>query len=85
MPAPIQITETTIKKMLTRAEGFLRNNEGAAVVSSHSLHPYCGCTFGNSLCGVGCYVRSNINLTKGREWGGFLEVRTNAAQSYLKH
>jgi len=71
------ISETTIKNVLTRTTGFLRT------VTSHSLQPYCGCTFGNSLCGVGCYVRHNGRLLKGRTWGSFLEVRTNAARSYL--
>src|ERR1700677_2239317 len=71
------ISETTIKNVLTRATGFLRT------VTSHSLQPYCGCTFGHSLCGVGCYVRHNGRLLKGRDWGSFLEIRTNAAQSYL--
>jgi DNA repair photolyase len=71
------ISETTIKNVLTRTTGFLRT------VTSHSLQPYCGCTFGASLCGVGCYVRHNGRLLKGRKWGSFLEVRTNAAQSYL--
>jgi DNA repair photolyase len=27
-------------------------------------------------------VRHNGHITRGREWGGFLEVRTNAAESY---
>jgi DNA repair photolyase len=71
------ISETTIKNVLTRTTGFLRT------VTSHSLQPYCGCTYGNSLCGAGCYVRHNGRLLKGRAWGSFLEVRTNAAQSYL--
>jgi DNA repair photolyase len=73
------ISETTIKNVLTRTTGFLKT------VTSHSLQPYCGCTFGNALCGVGCYVRHNGRLLKGRSWGSFLEVRTNAAQSYLEH
>jgi DNA repair photolyase len=51
-------------------------------VTSHSLQPYRGCTFGRALCGVGCYVQHNQHLLRGREWGGFLEVRTNAAESY---
>jgi DNA repair photolyase len=72
----VEITETTIKDVLTRTTGFLRT------VTTHSLQPYRGCTFGRSLCGVGCYVRHNGHLTQGREWGGFLEVRTNAAESY---
>jgi DNA repair photolyase len=75
--AGLVISETTIKNVLTRTTGFLRT------VSSHSLQPYCGCTFGHSLCGVGCYVRHNGRLLKGRDWGSFLEIRTNAAQSYL--
>ena len=73
----ITITETTVKNILTRTSGFLRT------VTSHSLQPYCGCSFGGAACGVGCYVRHNGHLLQGREWGSFLEVRTNAAESYL--
>ena len=74
------ITTTEVKNILTRtSEGFL------AGVSSHSLQPYRGCSFGNSLCGVACYVRSNWLVTNGRPWGGFLEVRTNAAEAYREH
>lgn len=72
----MHVTETTIKNILTRTTGYLRT------VTSHSLQPYRGCTFGNSLCGVGCYVRHNGHVLRGRRWGGFLEVRTNAAESY---
>ena len=72
----LSITETTIKNVLTRTTGFLRT------VTTHSLQPYRGCTFGRSLCGVGCYVRHNGHVTRGRDWGAFLEVRTNAADSY---
>jgi DNA repair photolyase len=46
------------------------------------VQPYQGCSFGNALCGVGCYVQHNGHLLRGRRWGGFLEVRTNAADSY---
>lgn len=74
---PVDVSETTIKNILTRTSGYLRT------VTSHSLQPYRGCTFGNSLCGVGCYVQHNGHLLRGRRWGGFLEVRTNAADSYL--
>lgn len=75
----VDVTETTVKNVLTRTTGYLRT------VTSHSLQPYRGCTFGNALCGVGCYVQHNRHLMKGRAWGGFLEVRTNAAESYLAH
>jgi DNA repair photolyase len=69
-------TETEVRSILTRAGGYLRP------VCSHSLQPYRGCTFGNALCGVGCYVQHNPWLTRGQPWGSFLEVRTNAAAAY---
>lgn len=73
----IDLSLVTVKNVLTRTTGFLRE------VTSHSLQPYRGCTFGNALCGVGCYVQHSRHITQGRPWGGFLEVRTNAAESYL--
>lgn len=75
--AMLELTQTTVKNILTRTSGFLRS------VTSHSLQPYRGCTFGNALCGVGCYVQHNQHLLRGRKWGSFLEIRTNAAESYL--
>ena len=73
----MQVRETTVRRILTRAGGFLRT------VCSHSLQPYRGCSFGGSLCGVGCYAKANPWLTTGRQWGTFLEARTNAAAAYL--
>jgi len=73
---PVNITHVEVANILTRTGGYLRT------VASHSLQPYRGCTFGNSLCGVGCYVQHNAWVTRGRPWGGFLEVRTNAADVY---
>jgi len=70
------LTEARVSRILTRTTGFLRT------VSSHSLQPYRGCTFGRTLCGVGCYVQHNRWVTRGAEWGNFLEVRTNAADAY---
>jgi DNA repair photolyase len=70
------ITESTIRSILTRASGYLRP------VASHSLQPYRGCALGNSLCGVGCYMRHNEWVTRGEPWGSFVEVRTNAVDSY---
>lgn len=72
-------TTTTVQSILTRATGFLTS------VCSHSLQPYRGCPFGRSLCGVGCYVQHNSWITQGRAWGSFLEVRTNAAESYARN
>ncbi len=78
-PAKLIITESEIGNVLTRTRGYL------ATVTSHSLQPYRGCPLGRSLCGVGCYVRHNPWVTAGRGWGTFLEVRRNAARSYLAH
>jgi DNA repair photolyase len=74
----MEVSETTVKAILTRTGGFLRG------VVSHSLQPYRGCSFGNALCGVGCYVQHNIYVTQGRRWGSFLEARINAAEIYRK-
>jgi DNA repair photolyase len=73
----VQLTQVQVRSILTRTSGFLAN------VCSHSLQPYCGCALGRSLCGVGCYVRHNAYLTRGRSWGEFIDVRTNAAETYL--
>lgn len=69
-------TEASVKTILTRSSGYLRS------VCSHSLQPYRGCSFGRSLCGVGCYVQHNPWVRRGLRWGEFLEVRTNAAEVY---
>jgi DNA repair photolyase len=73
----ITLTTASVRSILTRSSGYLKT------VCSHSLQPYRGCSFGNSLCGVGCYVRHNPFVTRGAEWGSFLEVRENAASAYL--
>lgn len=74
----IKITETKVKSILTRTTGYL------TTVSSHSLQPYRGCSFGSSLCGVGCYVQHNYFVTRKARWGSFLDVRVNAAEIYAK-
>jgi len=72
----IDLNQTTSRSILTRTSGFLRS------VTTHSLQPYRGCTYGNALCGVGCYVQHNRLLTHGQRWGSFLDVRENAADLY---
>jgi DNA repair photolyase len=72
----MKIDEIHCKSILTRASGYLKP------VSSHSLNPYVGCGFGRSACGEGCYVRFNQWLTRGRPWGGFVDVKINAAEVY---
>lgn len=75
----LKLEEVSVKTILTRTSGYLD------VVSTHSLQPYRGCSYGRALCGVGCYVQYNPFITRGRPWGSFLEVRTNAAERYLRH
>jgi DNA repair photolyase len=74
----MKIELTQVRNVLTRTSGYLQT------VTSHSLQPYRGCSFGSSLCGVACYVRHNGFVTRGRPWGSFLEVRTNAAEAYRR-
>jgi len=75
----VNLALTRVENVLTRTSGFLKT------VSSHSLQPYRGCSFGRTLCGAGCYVQHNAWLTQGRAWGTFLEARENAADSYEAH
>lgn len=75
----MQLSQAHVRNCLTRTSGYLQT------VSSHSLQPYRGCALGRSLCGVGCYVQHNRWITHGRAWGGFVEVRTNAAEAYRQH
>jgi DNA repair photolyase len=72
----VRLGEATVRSVLTRTTGYLRS------VTSHSLQPYRGCSFGSSLCGAGCYVRASPWATRGEAWGTFLEARTNAALRY---
>ena len=74
----MQINLIQSKTLLTRASGYLKG------VCSHSLNPYTGCGYGLSSCGEGCYVRFNQWLTRGREWGKFVDVKSNAGQLYLQ-
>lgn len=73
---PLAVSEAIVRSILTRASGYLDG------IATHSLQPYRGCSYGNNLCGVGCYVRHNVYVTQGRAWGSFLEIRTNAANAY---
>jgi DNA repair photolyase len=70
------VTEEIRKSILTRVTGYLKK------VSSHSLNPYVGCGFGRSSCGVPCYVQHNHWLTKGRDWGTFVDVKLEADRIY---
>jgi len=63
------------KKILTEASGYLD------VGFTHSLNPYSGCRFS---C-LYCYVRElPIQRFKDRPWGEWVEMKSNAAESYRK-
>ena len=70
----MQVRETQCRSILTRTGGFLES-------FSHSLNPYRGCSFGNSLCGVACYA-PEVLRAETRPWGGYLEAKVNAAEVY---
>jgi DNA repair photolyase len=72
------LTTVNATSILTRTSGYL------TTVASHSLQPYRGCALGNSLCGVGCYVRHSWYVTRGERWGAFVETRRNAAALYAE-
>jgi DNA repair photolyase len=72
----VEVDPVRPSSILTRATGYLRS------VASHSLQPYHGCTFGRSLCGVGCYVQHSPFIAGGRKWGSFLGVKLNAPERY---
>lgn len=72
----MDLQERMCRSILTRTGGFLSG-------FTHTLNPYRGCSFGNTLCGAGCYAPALLHGPK-REWGSFLEVKTNAADMYLK-
>jgi DNA repair photolyase len=74
----MQVREISCKSILTRTTGYLKG------VCSHSANPYVGCGFGLSACGVGCYVRFNPWLTRGREWGRFVDVKVGSADAYRR-
>ncbi|MGH8656930.1 MAG: hypothetical protein ACREV4_00145 [Gammaproteobacteria bacterium] len=74
----MQINIVQAHSILTRTCGYLRT------IATHSLQPYRGCTFGNALCGVGCYVQHNTFLTRGERWGRFLDARVNAPDLYRR-
>ena len=59
----MELAVTEIRNILTRTTGFLKT------VTSHSVQPYRGCSFGNALCGVGCYVQHNPYATQGPSVG----------------
>lgn len=71
----IETKDILSKKILTEAKGYLD------VGFTHSLNPYSGCAFSCRYC----YVREMpIQTFKGVPWGGWVDIKTNAAEIYRK-
>ncbi|MFQ5844724.1 MAG: hypothetical protein ACE5JG_07015, partial [Planctomycetota bacterium] len=68
------VRETRCRSILTRTGGFLR-------AFSHTVNPYRGCAFGNSLCGAACYAPA-VLCGERRRWGSYLDAKINAPEVY---
>jgi len=70
---PIEINDILSKKILSEAKGYLD------IGFTHSLNPYSGCAFSCKYC----YVREMpIQKFKEIPWGGWVGIKTNAAENY---
>lgn len=68
-PVQVNVNRKSAKQLLTKASGFLKGY-------SHTLNPYTGCAFACSYC----YVRQMpVALFRDEEWGGWVDVKENAA------
>jgi DNA repair photolyase len=71
----IEIRDIVSKNILSEAKGYLD------IGFTHSLNPYSGCAFSCSYC----YVREMpIQKFKDIPWGEWVDIKTNAAEVYLK-
>jgi DNA repair photolyase len=61
------------KSILNRTGGFLHS-------FTHTSNPYRGCSYGRTLCGAACYAPAVVH--EKREWGTYLDAKTNAAEVY---
>lgn len=81
----MQIEEISTRTILNPTSGFLGQG------FTHTINLYRGCALGNSLCGLYCYAQWNPYHTMGREWGSFLDVKSEVVEAYrsqydrLKH
>lgn len=67
------------KTLLNPTSGFLSG-------FTHTINPYSGCQLGKSLCGNYCYAKAiAIGMRQDtREWGTYLDIKTNASELYEK-
>jgi DNA repair photolyase len=72
----VRLDEVACRSILTRTGGFL---EGF----THTLNPYRGCSYGNSLCGAACYAPF-LAREKTRPWGSWIEAKRGAAEAYRR-
>ena len=70
------IHEIPARTVLNPTGGFLAGG------FTHTINLYRGCALGNSFCGLYCYAQWNPYHTQGRDWGGFLDVKTGIEEAY---
>jgi DNA repair photolyase len=63
------------KSILSATRGFLSSGY------THTLNPYSGCAYANTVCGLFCYAQHDGNITRGRAWQLY-GAKKNAASAY---
>jgi DNA repair photolyase len=63
------------KSILSPTRGFLGSGY------THTLNPYSGCAYANTVCGLFCYAQHDGNITRGRPWQLY-GAKKNAASAY---
>ena len=71
----MRVREIEARTILTPTGGFLS-------AYTHTLNPYRGCAYGNSLCGAACYAPEIRFGSKTEAWGTYLDVKMNAPVVY---
>jgi DNA repair photolyase len=70
------VTEVRCRTLVNRTGGYL---EGF----THTINPYHGCAYGNTLCGMPDYAPAIVGaFGERRAWGDYLDVKINAPQVY---
>jgi len=70
------VREIQCSTLLHRTGGFLD-------AFTHSLNPYSGCAYGNTLCGMPDYAPEILRARgETRPWGSWLDIKMNAPEVY---
>lgn len=70
------VREITCRGIVNRTGGYLSG-------FTHTINPYHGCAYGRTLCGLPDYAPGIVqSFGEKREWGTYLDVKTNAPEAY---